>query len=298
MGPYGNTSAGSTPRRGLKLWPILLFGIYLAYYWFSHQDTTAYTGRKQLIDTSPQQEAALGLQSYQEILSQSQVVTSGPLPQQVKSIAERLIAAAPKVEDYYAQTHNTPKDTDWSSYQWQVSVLQSDDVNAFCLPGGKIAVYTGIVPVAKNADGLAVVMGHEISHALLRHGGERMAQQKLVQLGTMAAGMSVSDMDPQQQQMVMAALGAGAQYGMLLPFSRNHESEADHVGLLLTAAACFNPQEAPELWKRMGALGTQKPPEFASTHPSDSTRIDQLNAWMPEAMEVRQHFCSGAQPAQ
>src|SRR3954453_6476815 len=205
MGPYGNTYGGA--RRGLKIWPILLFGVYLAYYWFSHQDTTSYTGRKQLIDTSPQQEAALGLQSYQEILSQSQVVTSGPLPQQVRGIAQRLIAAAPKVEKYYAETKHIPADTDWSSYQWDVNVLQSDEVNAFCLPGGKIAVYSGIVPVAQNADGLAVVMGHEIAHALLRHGGERMAQQKLMQLGVMAAGMSVSDMDPQQQQMVMAALG-------------------------------------------------------------------------------------------
>lgn len=297
MGPYGDATAYGTPRRGLKLWPILLFVVYLGYYWISHQDTTSYTGRKQLIDTSPEQEAALGLQSYQEILSQSQVVTSGPLPQEVTDIAKRLIDAAPKVEQYYAQTKDVPASTDWSSYQWAVSVLQSDEVNAFCLPGGKIAVYTGIVPVAKNADGLAIVMGHEIAHALLRHGGERMAQQKLVQLGTMAAGMSVSDMDPQQQQMVMAALGAGAQYGMLLPFSRKHESEADHVGLLLAAAACFDPHEAPKLWERMGALAKQKPPEFMSTHPADATRIDQLNAWMPEADEVRQHFCSGAPAA-
>ena len=109
----------------------------------------------------------------------------------MREIAQRLITAAPKVEKYYAETKNIPADTDWSSYQWDVNVLQSDEVNAFCLPGGKIAVYTGIMPVAQNADGLAVVMGHEIAHALLRHGGERMAQQKLVQLGTMAAGMSV-----------------------------------------------------------------------------------------------------------
>ena len=297
MGPYGDASAGGMPRRGLKLWPILIFVVYLGYYWISHQDTTSYTGRKQLIDTSPEQEAALGLQSYQQILSQSQVVTTGQVPQQVKEIVKRLTDVAPKVEQYYADTKHVPASTDWSSYQWDVSVLQSDEVNAFCLPGGKIAVYTGILPVAKNADGLAIVLGHEISHALLRHGGERMAQQKLVQLGTMAAGMSVSDMDPQQQQMVMAALGAGAQYGMLLPFSRKHESEADHVGLLLAAAACFDPHEAPKLWERMGALAKQKPPEFMSTHPADATRIDQLNAWMPEADEVRAHFCGNAAPA-
>ncbi|HET6546355.1 MAG TPA: M48 family metallopeptidase [Rhodanobacteraceae bacterium] len=294
MGLFGNASAGGTARRGLKLWPILLFVVYFGYYYISHQDVTAYTGRKQLIDTSPAQEAALGLQSYREILSQSQVVSSGPLPQQVHTIAQRLITAAPKVETYLAKTRGTPDDTDWSSYQWDVNVIQSDQVNAFCLPGGKIAVYTGIIPVAGNADGLAVVMGHEIAHALLRHGGERMAQQKLVQLGTLAAGMSMGDMDPQQRNLMMAALGAGAQYGVLLPFSRRDESEADHVGLMLAAAACFDPAEAPKLWQRMSAMGGQKPAEFMSTHPADATRIRQLQAWLPEAEQVRQHFCSPA----
>lgn len=293
MGPFGDRAAGGVQRRrGLKFWPILLFLGYLGYYYFSHQQSASYTGRKQLIDTTAEQEAALGLQSYREILSQSRVVTSGDLPQQVRGIAQRLIEAAPKVEQYLAQTANIPAATDWNAFNWDVSVIESDQVNAFCLPGGKIAVYTGIIPVAKNSDGLAAIMGHEIAHALLRHGGERMAQQKLVQIGTMAASMSVGEMDPQQQRMVMAAIGAGAQYGVLLPFSRDHESEADKVGLLLAAAACFNPQEAPKLWERMAALGNQKPPEFMSTHPAEATRIQQLNAWMPEAEQVRQHFCS------
>lgn len=300
MGVFGNRSGQGGMqggRRGLKLWPILLFGAYFAYYYFSHSNEAAYTGRKQLLDSSAQEEAALGLQSYKEILSQSQVVTTGPLPQQAQEIAQRLVEAAPKVEKYLADTTGTPVSTDWSAYQWQVSVIQSDQVNAFCLPGGKIAVYTGIVPVAKNADGLAAVMGHEIAHALLRHGGERMAQQKLVQIGSMAASMSTGEMDPQQRQMVMAAIGAGAQYGVLLPFSRSHESEADKVGLLLAAAACFNPEEAPKLWERMAALGNQKPPEFMSTHPAEGTRIAQLNSWMPEALQVRQQFCGGTPAA-
>ncbi|PZQ11535.1 MAG: hypothetical protein DI564_14725 [Rhodanobacter denitrificans] len=292
MGPFGDRSAGGMQRRrGLKFWPILLFLGYLGYYYFSHQQEASYTGRKQLIDTTAEQEAALGLQSYRQILQESRVVTTGDLPQQVRAIAQRLIDAAPKVEQYLAQTANVPASTDWSAFDWDVSVIESDQVNAFCLPGGKIAVYTGIIPVAKNSDGLAAVMGHEIAHALLRHGGERMAQQKLVQIGTMAASMSVGEMDPQQQRMVMAAIGAGAQYGVLLPFSRDHESEADKVGLLLAAAACFNPQEAPRLWERMAQLGNQKPPEFMSTHPAEATRIQQLNAWMPEAEQVRQHFC-------
>ncbi|MGA8276758.1 MAG: M48 family metallopeptidase [Rhodanobacteraceae bacterium] len=293
MGLFGNSTAAGGTRRGLKLWPILAFVVYFGYYYISHQGVTAYTGRKQLIDTTPAQEAALGLQSYREILSQSQVVSSGPVPKEIRGIATRLIAVAPKVEKYFASTQGTPDDTDWSSYHWDVSVIQSDQVNAFCLPGGKIAVYTGIIPVAKTADGLAVVMGHEMAHALLRHGGERMAQQKLVQLGTLAAGMSMSDMDPQQQNMMMAALGAGAQYGVLLPFSRRDESEADHVGLMLAAAACFDPTEAPKLWQRMSATGGRKPAEFMSTHPADATRIRQLQSWMPEATEVRQHFCAG-----
>lgn len=299
MGLFGNRSSQlgqQGRRRGLKLWPILLFGLYFGYYYFSHSNEASFTGRKQLLDSSAQEEAALGLQSYREILQQSDVVTSGPLPQEVQAIAQRLVEAAPKVEKYLAETKGTPAETQWDAYTWQVSVIQSDEVNAFCLPGGKIAVYTGIIPVAKNDDGLAAVMGHEIAHALLRHGGERMAQQKLVQIGAMAASMSTGDMDPGQRQMVMAAIGAGAQYGLILPFSRSHESEADKVGLLLSAAACYNPQEAPKLWERMAAMGKQKPPEFMSTHPAEGTRIEQLNAWMPEAMQVRQQFC-GTTPA-
>ena len=299
MGIFGNRSSQlgqQGNRRGLKLWPIILFGLYFGYYYFSHSNSASFTGRKQLLDTSAQEEAALGLQSYQEILQQSQVIRSGKLPEEVQGIAQRLVEAAPKVEKYLADATGTPANTDWSAYQWQVSVIQSDQVNAFCLPGGKIAVYTGILPVAKNDDGLAVVMGHEIAHALLRHGGERMAQQKLVQIGSIAASMSTGDMDPEQRQMVMAAIGAGTQYGVILPFSRSHESEADKVGLLLAAAACYDPREAPRLWERMAALGNQKPPEFMSTHPAEGTRINQLNEWMPEAMQVRQQFC-GTTPA-
>mgnify|MGYP001603634516 CR=1 FL=1 len=294
MDPTGREQSGMPAGRGrFHWWIIIVFLAYAGYYYLSNRQESSLTGRTQLIATNAQQDAELGLQAYQQVLSQSQVVASGPEVEQVRQIAQRLEAVAPKVEAELAAEKGLKPSIDWSTFDWDVSVLQSDEVNAFCLPGGKIAVYTGIMPVAQNADGLAIVMGHEIAHALLRHGGERMAQQKLVQLGTMAAGMSVSDMDPRQQQMVMAALGAGAQYGVLLPFSRGHESEADHVGLLLAAAACFSPEEAPKLWERMGALSRQKPPEFASTHPSDATRIDQLNAWMPEADSVRGHFCSG-----
>ena len=287
MGPLGQRTAGR--GGGVRWWVILLFLGYLGYYYLSHQQETSFTGRKQLVDVSIQEEAALGLQAYQEVLSQAQIVTSGELPTQVREIARRLVAAGPGVEEYLSQTQGIAKSTAWNEFKWEVNVIESEQINAFCLPGGKMAVYTGIIPVAQNTDALAAIMGHEISHALLRHGAERMAQQKLVQLGTMAAGVSLGDMDPQQQRMILAALGAGAQFGVLLPFGRKHESEADHVGLMLTAGACFDPREAIGLWERMGqASKGGQPPEFMSTHPSHATRIEQLNAWMPEAMAVRE----------
>jgi metalloendopeptidase OMA1, mitochondrial len=285
---FGRGAAGQR-RGGMRWWVLVLFAGYAAYFWFSHQEDASFTGRRQLIDSSVEEEAALGLQAYQEVLSQSQVVSSGPLPGQVQEIARRLVEAGPRAEEYVAKNGGTAKRTPWEAFSWEVSVIEDDSqVNAFCLPGGKIAVYTGILPVAQNADALAAIMGHEIAHALLRHGAERMAQQKLVQMGQIAAGVSVGEMDPQQQQMVLAALGAGAQYGLLLPFSRDHESEADRVGLLLTAAGCFDPREAIGLWERMGAASKGgAPPEFMSTHPSHSTRIQNLESWMPEALKLR-----------
>ncbi len=285
-------SSGGRRRGGVRWWVVMLFGLYAAWYWFSHQQEAAFTGRTQLIDSNVQEEAALGLQAYREILSQSRVVTQGDTPEQVKRIAERLISVGPRVEADLAAARNVRPSIEWGAFDWQVSLIQSDQANAFCLPGGKIAVYTGILPIAQNQDALAAIMGHEIAHALLRHSAERMAQNKLVQLGSMAAGMAISDMDPQQQRAVMAAMGAGAQYGVLLPFSRDHESEADEVGLMLAAAACYDPREAIGLWERMGqASGGQVPPEFMSTHPSGSTRIAHLQRLMPQALQIREAYC-------
>lgn len=259
-----------------RLLPVLLFAIYGLYYYFSNQGEVPLTGRQQLVDISREQEAALGLQSYQQILAQSELIRSGAEYAQVREIAARIAAAASDVDP---------------GFDWEVSLIRSDQVNAFALPGGKLAVYTGILPVAENVDGLAVIMGHEIAHAIARHGAERMAYQKLTQLGSLAAGMSVSGMDPAQQQMLMAALGAGAQYGVLLPFSREHESEADYLGLIFLARACYDPTEAPALWQRMSAGGGQRTPEFMSTHPSGDTRIRQFQQWMPEALEIYRQRC-------
>ncbi len=258
----------------MRLIPIMLFGLYFAYYYFSHRERVPMTGRKQLVDISREQESRLGLQSYMQVIRTSRVVRSGPLADKIKEIGQRL-----------AKVSEDP------GFQWEYSLIESREVNAFCLPGGKVAVYTGILPIAANDNGLAAIMGHEIAHAIARHGAERMAQQKLMQLGTLAAGVAVSDMDPRQRNAIMGALGIGGQYGIMLPFSRSHESEADYMGLINAARACFDPREAPKLWVRMSRASTGQPREFMSTHPSNETRIRQLEKWMPEALEARAKNC-------
>jgi metalloendopeptidase OMA1, mitochondrial len=283
--PQQSQQARGGARRGgfgwLRLLPLLFFGLYAAYYYFSNRETVPLTGRKQLVDMTREQEDALGYQSYQEILATENVLPDGEEVRFVRDIAERLIVGLERIDP-----NADP------GFKWQVNVIASDQANAFALPGGKVAVYTGIFPVAANADGLAAVMGHEIAHAIARHGAERMAYQKLVQIGSMAAGVSVGDMSPQARQAVMGALGAGAKFGLMLPFSRDHESEADYMGLMMAAAACYDPREAPKLWERMKQLGGQKPPEFASTHPSNDTRIEQLNQHMPQALELYGKHCT------
>jgi predicted Zn-dependent protease len=293
--PFGNQGQGATRRRGfggLRLWVLLLFAGYAVFYWFSNRSTDPYTGETVLIDKSitPEDEKALGLQAYREILAQEPALDrDSQISQQVREIAQQLIAKVPQVEDALAAEHGMQAPHVEQAFEWDVNVIQSDQVNAFCLPGGKIAVYTGLVPVAQNADAMAVVMGHEISHALLRHGAQRMSEQKLAQLGQMAGAMS--GMDQQQMQAVMAVYG----YGRALPYARKQESQADEMGLMLAAAACFNPQEAIPLWQRMEqASGGSGQPEFASTHPDPGTRIENLQALMPKAMQYRAKFCNAS----
>lgn len=270
-------SYGRGRRRRVVWLPIVLFALYFGYTWLTGREEAPLTGRTQLINVSREQETALGLQSYSEILSQSAVLREGEIVEQVRAIGRRLAGAAAD---------------DDPGFDWEFNVIQSDQANAFCLPGGKVAVYTGLIPIAQNVDGLAVIMGHEIAHAIARHGAERMTQQRMAQLGTMAAGMALSEMDQATQSMVMGALGVGTQYGILLPFSREHESEADYMGLVYAARSCFDPEEAPLLWERMGeASGGGAPAEFASTHPSHQTRVAQFGEWMPEALEIRRTSC-------
>lgn len=238
-------------------------------------------GRRQMVALSPQQEKALGAQAFREVLSDSQVIQSGPAAQDVQEITRRLVRATTNPM-FQNLTRIPPRD-----YQWEVRLVRSREVNAFCLPGGKMVVYTAIMPVAQTDAGLATVMGHEIAHALAQHGAERMAQTRLAQIGITAAGMSSGNMDARDRMVLMQVLNAGAQFG-ILRYSRKHESEADHIGLLLMSAAGYDPEESVKFWERMQAVAGKggRPPEFLSTHPSHETRIRDLLHWIPEAMPL------------
>jgi len=292
--PYGRRYRGG--RRGyslgrrrrfgwkLRLIPIGLFALYGLYYYISHLERVPMTDRRQLVDMTRDQEMQLGLQSYQQIMADSDVV-DGDDPPQAREQAELIAEIGRRIAEAARAYDHDP------GFDWRFNLINDAQANAFALPGGYTAMYTGILPMAKNVDGIAVIMGHEIAHATARHGAERMAHQKLVRFGSMALSLAVGDMGYQAQRAVMGALGAGAQYGVLLPFSRNHESEADYMGLLYMARACFDPREAPEVWKRMADGAKKSPAEFQSTHPSNETRISNFDLWMDEAMRVRGEYC-------
>jgi len=246
--------------------------------------TNPYTGRSQLLMTSVSQEMQMGAQAYNQVKSDPKMRPSQD-PREiepVKRIAARIVEAAKRSK--YAEMAQ--------QFQWEVTVIKDDKTaNAFALPGGKMAVYTGIFPMAKTEAGLAVVMGHEVVHALARHGAERMSQNQMTNttLQVVGAAVGTAGGGGMLGQATMAALGVGAQVGVLLPFSRKHESEADYIGILLAADAGYDPRESVALWERMGQMsGGGAPSEFMSTHPSHETRIEQLKKWMPEAMAIYQ----------
>ena len=289
--PYGNQVQ---QRRGfgfggIRWWVLLLFAGYAVYYWASNRSTDPLTGETVMIDKtiSPEDEKAMGLQAWDELLQTEQPLPpNDPNAQVIRGIMQRLVAKVPEVSDALAAEHNLQAQHIEKTFDWDVNVLQSDQVNAFCLPGGKMAVYTGLIPVAQNNDAMAIVMGHEITHALLRHGAQRMTEQRLAQIGQMAGAMS--GMDQAQMQAVMSVYG----YGRALPYARKQETQADEMGLMLAAAACFNPEEAIPLWQRMDqASGGESPPEFASTHPDPANRIADLEKLMPRAMQFHDKYC-------
>jgi len=221
---------------------------------------------------------------YQQFLNENTVIKNTPDAQMVSRIGTRLSGAAQR----WLEREGNPNYL--SDYRWEYNLVLDNQINAWCMPGGKIVVYTGILPATKTEVGLAVVLGHEIAHALLNHGQQRMSASLLQQLGAVGLLIATSGSSETTQSLLMAAYGVGTTLFGTLPFSREHESEADHYGLMLMAIAGYNPDEAVPFWQRMSSLGGGKTPEFLSTHPSDSTRIRQLQAWTPEAKQMAASF--------
>ena len=216
---------------------------------------------------SDEQLEPLSAQAYQEATSEHGVVTGTPAAAMVQRVAQKIAAASRETE-----------------FKWEARLLKADDTpNAFCLPNGRIAIYTGILPITQNEDGLAVVMGHEVAHAILRHGGKRMTQGTIANasLAAVEMGLGLSEMSSEAKGGVMAAIGLGAQYGVLLPYSRDHESEADIEGLRYVIRAGYDPYEAPKLWERMAKLSGNSGPEWLSTHPASEARAAKLREMIP-----------------
>lgn len=221
------------------------------------------TGRQQLILLPESQDAEMGLEAYQEIKQESRISRDPELNRRVQEVGRRIAAVSPHPE-----------------WNWEFTVFDNDEPNAFALPGGKVGVNTGLFKVAENDDQLAAVMGHEVAHAIARHGAERMSQGMLAQgLGAVAVGGGIN---PQ----IVEIAAQAATLGVILPYSRTQEAEADHIGLLYSAAAGYDPREAITLWQNFDKLGGDRPPEFLSTHPAPGSRIDNLQQLMPQAMPV------------
>jgi predicted Zn-dependent protease len=237
------------------------------------------TGRKQLNLVPDDQINAMAASAYDTVLMTNKLSKNKEQTAMIKRCGARIQKA---VETYFESKNASSQ---LAGYEWEFNLIESKEVNAWCMPGGKVAFYTGILPVCKDETGVAVVMGHEVAHAIAKHGNERMSQAMLAQYGSVALDAALANNSAGTRQMAAMAFGLGAQFGALLPFSRKQESEADHLGLVFMAMAGYDPQAAVPFWQRMAEGGGGKPPEFMSTHPSDDTRIANLKKLMPEAMK-------------
>jgi predicted Zn-dependent protease len=235
------------------------------------------TGRRQMNLLPESDLMAMSLTAYKEFISANKVVSSTPDAATVNRVGLRISKV---VTDYLNSTKYAERVKD---FKWEFNLVNNPAVNAWCMPGGKVVFYTGIIPFCKNDEGVAVVMGHEVAHAIARHGNERMSQSLATELGGLALNVAVTNKPAETQQLFTLAYGLGTKVGVILPFSRKHESEADQLGLYFMSMAGYNPAEAPKFWERMNAAGGSRPPEFLSTHPNPETRVANLNKWMPKA---------------
>ncbi|MFV0419190.1 MAG: M48 family metallopeptidase [Dysgonomonas sp.] len=245
------------------------------------------TGRKQLSLVSNQEVLSLSLQQYGEFIKAAPKSTDQTNTALVQRVGRNIANA---VETYLKSNGYADQVKD---YSWEFNLVKSDEVNAFCMPGGKIVVYEGILPYTQNETGLAVVLGHEVAHAVAKHANERMSNQIATEYGTAAVGAALSGSSAGVQQAAAVAIGLGSQYGILLPYSRKQELEADKLGLIFMAMAGYDPAVAAAFWQRMSQKGSSTP-EFMSTHPSDNTRIQQIQKDLPEALKYYKGVSSGS----
>lgn len=262
--------------RAIKIFlPIILLALTVYYC-----STVPITGRSQLNLIPASEINSLSFQQYNEFLKTNKLSSDAEKTAMVKRVGVNIQRA---VETYFAQ-NNLSKEL--KGYAWDFNLVESPEVNAWCMPGGKVVIYTGILPITQDETGLAVVMGHEIAHAIAQHGNERMSQGLLQQLGGVALSVALKDEPALTQNLFMAAYGIGTTVGVMLPFGRKHESEADRLGLIFMSMAGYNPNAAVDFWTRMSAMkGGAQPPEFLSTHPSDATRIADIKKHLPEALK-------------
>jgi len=249
---------------------------------FGNCSTNTLTHRSELSLVSDQEVLSQASTQYKQFISTNKVIstTSGSKDAaMVNRVSNRIITA---VKKYY---NDLGRSSELNDYSWEINTVVSKEANAWCMPGGKIVVYTGILPITQNEAALAVVIGHEVTHALAKHGKERMSQGLIQQFGGQALSLALANKPQETQTLFQTAYGLGSQYGIMLPFSRKDEYEADRYGLIFTALAGYNPREAINFWHRMENMaGNQKPPEFISTHPSDANRIAQLQNIMDETV--------------
>jgi predicted Zn-dependent protease len=236
------------------------------------------TNRKQMNMLPESQLLSMSLSSYQDFLRQNPPVTGTPEANMVKSVGAKIQSA---VTTFMNQNKMGDR---IANYKWEFNLVKSDEVNAWCMPGGKVVVYSGLLPITQDETSLAIVMGHEIAHAVARHGNERMSQMLIAQLGGMALDVALSQKSEQTRNIFLTSYGVGSTLGVMA-YSRTQETEADKLGLIFAAMAGYDPQKAIPFWQRMAAKGGAKPPEFMSTHPSDATRIKNLKSFMPQAMK-------------
>jgi predicted Zn-dependent protease len=270
----------AVPHAPVKRFRQLAFLLSLSFFLFSCVSVPV-TERRGLHLVPDSELTTMSYQEYNNVLKKSKLSTDMARVSMVRRVGQRIATASEQL--LFEKGHGD----DIRNYKWEFNLIEDDKtVNAWCMPGGKVAVYTGLLFISQDENGLAVVMGHEVAHAIAKHGNERMSQGLLAQFGAIGLSVALAGNPGVTSDIFMQAYGVGAQVGFLLPYSRVQESEADHIGLILMAKAGYDPRGAVVLWQRMNAKGGARPPEFLSTHPAPESRIRNIESLIPEAMQV------------